>query len=440
MSEEQIKKEGYWSIAAQKHLKEYKPDSPNLDELSEISVAGKAGILLGVIRGNGKIENIRKIEKMATQAGISSKVELRTILQLIEVASEKRVELIKNSTGEIIGLEENIFDTNTIFNTAGQLFENLNPSDVQKIAIATMEETKKVPYLHGELLDELIRLGYKENEIEFALKVEEQFKMLRRLEQMNKKEDIYSNEYVWGEDNVKISRALASINELDRKVLSGIIGTIQGCQGIPFERISTSGNEMIHLAKKIGMISPILIATGREISHEFAFSPNMLEPITTKEDIFDDVKLLLASIRFGENYTDHSRIFDAESLLRAWVERGKIGPHSANETDYIMLERKGIVKVEQGSKQMYGRYGIYNAEGYFLKLIKKDVAKEALKYIESTKGKTNNILNDRHGISSFENITDYRSPEAQRIILGEMTDPIKELDVYMQQILRDEIL
>ena len=57
MNEEQIKKEGYWSIAAQKHLKEYKPDSPNLDELSDISVAGKAGILLGVIRGNGKIEN-----------------------------------------------------------------------------------------------------------------------------------------------------------------------------------------------------------------------------------------------------------------------------------------------------------------------------------------------------------------------------------------------
>lgn len=441
MGDEQIKKEGYWAIASQKHLKEYKTDSPNIEELGEIGLAGKAGILMGVIRGNGKIENIQKVEKMATQAGITSKYELKkNILPLIEESSDKQIELIRNAEGEIIGLEENIFDTDTIFNITGNLFENLNPSDTQRIAVTTMEETKKVPYLHNELVENMCNLGYKEKDIELALKLEEQFKLLRRIEQSSKKEDIYSNEYVWGKDNIKISRALAAINEVDRKELSYIIGAIQSCQGIPLEQIVVGKEDIIFLAKKIGMISPIKIATGREISHEFEFSPNMLEPITSKEDIFDDVKLLLASIRFGEHYTDYSTIYDAERFLKSWIEYGEIGPHTANKTDYIMLERKGIIKVEYKSKVKYGQYGQYNATGYYLKLIKYDVAREALKYIESTKGKSNNILNESKGILSFENITDYRSPEAQRIMLGEMADPLKELDVYMQQILRDEII
>lgn len=441
MSDEQLKKQGYWAIASQKHLKEYKTDCPNIEELGEIGMAGKAGILIGVIRGNGKIENIQKIEKMATQAGIASKYELKnTILPLIEKASEKQIELIKNSVGDIIGLEENVFDSDTVFNITGKLFENLDPSSVQRIAIVTMEETKKVPYLHNELLEKICRIGFCERDIELALKLEEQFKLLRRLEQGKKGQDIYSNEYVWGKDNVKISRALAAIEAIDRKELSKIIDAIQGCQGIPIDKITIQNNDILLLAKKIGMISPIQIATGRNVNHEFAFSPNMLEPITNKNDIFDDVKLLLASIRFGENYTNYSTIYDAERFLKSWINNGEIGPHTANETDYIMLERKGIVKVEKKSKVKMGLYGTYNAEGYYLKLIKNDVAREALKYIESTKGKTNNILNESKGISSLEDITDYNSPEAQRIMLGEMPCPMKELDVYMQQILRDEVL
>ena len=441
MDNEQLKKEGYWAIASQKHLKEYKTDSPNIEELGEIGMAGKAGILMGVIRGNGKIENIQKIEKMATQAGIASKYELKNnILPLIENASDKQVELIRNNTGEIIGLEENIFDSDTVFNITGKLFENLEPSDVQRIAIATMDETKKIPYLHGELLENMCGLGFSESDIELALKLEEQFKILRRLEQGTTGEDIYSNEYIWGKDNIRISRALAAVDSIDRKDLSKIIETIQGCQGIPIDNILIQNHGILLLAKKIGMIAPIQIATGRNVNHEFAFSPNMLEPITNKHDILDDVKLLLASIRFGENYTNYSTIYDAERFLQSWIDSGEIGPHSANETDYIMLERKGIVKVERKTKIKVGSYGAYNAEGYYLKLIKKDVAKEALKYIQSTKGKTNNILNENNGMSSLEDITDYRSPEAQRIMLGEMPHPMKELDVYMQQILRDEVI
>ena len=55
------KAKGYWSIAAQKHLKGFTTDSVGLDEYDDIDLAGKAGRFISSIRGNSKITNIKKI-------------------------------------------------------------------------------------------------------------------------------------------------------------------------------------------------------------------------------------------------------------------------------------------------------------------------------------------------------------------------------------------
>lgn len=95
MSEELIR-EGYWSIATQKHLIGYTADSSNIDELDSLSVAGKAGRFLGAIRKNKKVENMKKLEKMANNVGISRSDLHRIILPEIEKASDGKVGLIKN--------------------------------------------------------------------------------------------------------------------------------------------------------------------------------------------------------------------------------------------------------------------------------------------------------------------------------------------------------
>lgn len=54
-------KSSYWSIAAQKHLQEFTTYSSNLDELDNLSIAGKAGRFLGVIRGNQKLRKYKEV-------------------------------------------------------------------------------------------------------------------------------------------------------------------------------------------------------------------------------------------------------------------------------------------------------------------------------------------------------------------------------------------
>lgn len=63
MSNIDLLKAGYWSIATQKHLKKFASDSVHLDEFDNLNLSGKAGRLLGVIRRNSNISNIKKLEK-----------------------------------------------------------------------------------------------------------------------------------------------------------------------------------------------------------------------------------------------------------------------------------------------------------------------------------------------------------------------------------------
>lgn len=436
MNESQIK--GYWSIASQKHLKEFVTYGSNLDELDNLSTAGKTGLFIGSIRGNGQINDIKKIEKMANQVGIRKNELHKIILPQLEKSSNKQVELITNTLGEITGIEENIFGSMNTLNIAGTVFDDLQPSNIEKIAIESMEETKKVPYRQDELTQTMTERGYTEQDISLTVNITSQYKLLRKLVS-NKKNPIISNEYIWGTNNDKIARAIGELHKIQKDNLGDTIEAIRNYQGIPYDRLNIIDISIFNLAKKIGMISPINIITGRDISKEFEFTQSTIEPITEYDDIFDDVKLLLASIRFGENYTNYSTIESAERFLNYWIQNEYIGPHDANRTDYIMLEKKGIVQVKNKTLERWSKYynGYISKTGYYLKLIKKDVAEAALKYL---KGLSINSLDidseyDYTGIVSTNN---YISPEAERIKMGDVPEESKEADEYIQKILREE--
>lgn len=430
-------KSGYWSIAAQKHLKEFTTYSSNLDELDNLSIAGKSGRFLGVIRGNREISNIKKLEKMAGSVGITKNELHLVILPKLEMASDKKVEIVRDVIGDITGIAEYIFTNQDVLEIAGQVFENQDPSNLERIAINTMDETKKIPYLQNDLIQLLIKQGYSEKDITLALALQTQFKLIQRLNKSQSKEPIISNEYVWGPNHQKIAMAVSNLDLGKRQNLKEVVEIVRESQGFPVEKLPPIDEDLILLAKKTGMINPTTIISSRGIQKEFVFSPNMLEPLTYNDDILDDVKLLLASIRFGENYTPYSTITDPEKFLRKLIQYGEIGPHDANATDYTLLEKKGIVRVVNKSKwsSYYGNY----RTGYFLELVRKDVAEEALKVIESP-GYNIKIDTEVEDFSSVLDTGTFITSEEIRIKLGESPEHIKEAEDYLSRVLRDELL
>lgn len=426
------KTNGFWSIAARKHLKEFVDYSDNGDIFDRLNVAGKTGLFLGTIRGNKQLDNIKKIEKMASQVGIKP-IELhKIILPQLEESSDKKIEIHRDSLGNATGIEEYVFDTQSTLEITGKVFEDLNPTDKEIITVNTLEETKKVPYTQNEITEIMVQKGFKENDINISLDIADQFKLIRKVAKKN--DPIISNEYIWGSNNQRIALAVGELGKIQKDSLGITIGEIQNCQGIPYENLTIADKELFDLAKKIGMINPIKIVTNRNVNKEFEFTQST-NWLTASEDIFDDVRLLLASIRFGENYTQHSTIYSAQKFLSAWIRNGEVGPHDANSTDYIMLEKKGIAKVVYKSKQKWGYNGYYNATGYYLELVKEDVAREALKFINGIIEENDLSIDDYNQIAKSSN---YYSAEEQRVRMGDVPESSKEADEYIQRILRDE--
>ncbi|QNM01702.1 hypothetical protein [Simiaoa sunii] len=426
------KTNGFWSIAARKHLKEFVDYSDNGDIFDRLNVAGKTGLFLGTIRGNKQLDNIKKIEKMASQVGIKP-IELhKIILPQLEESSDKKIEIHRDSLGNATGIEEYVFDTQSTLEITGKVFEDLNPTDKEIITVNTLEETKKVPYTQNEITEIMVQKGFKENDINISLDIADQFKLIRKVAKKN--DPIISNEYIWGSNNQRIALAVGELGKIQKDSLGITIGEIQNCQGIPYENLTIADKKLFDLAKKIGMINPIKIVTNRNVNKEFEFTQST-NWLPASEDIFDDVRLLLASIRFGENYTQHSTIYSAQKFLSAWIRNGEVGPHDANSTDYIMLEKKGIAKVVYKSKQKWGYNGYYNATGYYLELVKEDVAREALKFINGIIEENDLSIDDYNQIAKSSN---YYSAEEQRVRMGDVPESSKEADEYIQRILRDE--
>ena len=426
------KTNGFWSIAARKHLKEFVDYSDNGDIFDRLNVAGKTGLFLGTIRGNKQLDNIKKIEKMASQVGIKP-IELhKIILPQLEESSDKKIEIHRDSLGNATGIEEYVFDTQSTLEITGKVFEDLNPTDKEIITVNTLEETKKVPYTKNEITEIMVQKGFKENDINISLDIADQFKLIRKVAKKN--DPIISNEYIWGSNNQRIALAVGELGKIQKDSLGITIGEIQNCQGIPYENLTIADKKLFDLAKKIGMINPIKIVTNRNVNKEFEFTQST-NWLPASEDIFDDVRLLLASIRFGENYTQHSTIYSAQKFLSAWIRNGEVGPHDANSTDYIMLEKKGIAKVVYKSKQKWGYNGYYNATGYYLELVKEDVAREALKFINGIIEENDLSIDDYNQIAKSSN---YYSAEEQRVRMGDVPESSKEADEYIQRILRDE--
>lgn len=427
MSDEDKLKTGYWSIATQKHLKNYKADSTHMDEFDSLNVAGKAGRLLGILRGNKNIDNKKKLEKMASSVGILRTELYRTVLPELEKASDGQIEIVRNVAGDIIRVDEYVFSQNNALEISGQIFENLNPTAIERIAVETMDATKRIPYLESELKQNLSSLGFNEKDVELACSLQVHFNLIQKLKKG--REPIFSNEYIWGSNHQKIAYAVANLQLNKKQTLKEIIDIIQNYQGYPLEKLPPVDNDLIFLAKKIGMINPTSIVSRRGLEKHFGFSANLFETSPNYgDDIMDDVKLFLASIRFGENYTEHTTIFSPERFLSYFIKFKKVGPHSANGTDYTLLEERGIIKVEKA-----------HGDKYFMVLLRDDIAREALKVIRNPNFNINIDPDPKHAPAILERGI-FKSPEECRLELGKAPENVTEAMDYLTMTLRNETL
>ena len=86
---------GYWVIANHKHLITFAEEAHNRDEFEATDIAGKAGLFLAQIRGQGRIP-FEKVVNLAKKARIPKVILVDTILPKLRNVTDGRIDFDKD--------------------------------------------------------------------------------------------------------------------------------------------------------------------------------------------------------------------------------------------------------------------------------------------------------------------------------------------------------
>ena len=115
---------------------------------------------------------------------------------------------------------------------------------------------------------------------------------------------------------------------------------------------SQNGTEnLVEIAIGIGLVNRTELQMANGTKRAFLTTPHFYSDLAYEygEDMCDRVKIFLDSIRNGQYFGQYTtgRIRDPRVLLGALLDRGQVGPATAINTDYIVAEKAGIIRVQR---------------------------------------------------------------------------------------------
>lgn len=165
-------------------------------------------------------------------------------------------------------------------------------------------------------------------------------------------------------DEKKLNMALEILEE---QHLKNIVDFLNENPGNPLPvvgRYLKTDPVTLNLLAKYGMLEPIKLDVQGD-SKDYVFSP---QSTLSREDNdhFDLVKKTIANFRFGEYYSQKSRLRSLDEFLSSMLDRGFAGWAEAIGTDYKNLEKDGVIEVRRVSGNNYRFW-----------MLKKDVIEDA---------------------------------------------------------------
>ena len=168
---------------------------------------------------------------------------------------------------------------------------------------------------------------------------------------------IYKNEQ-------KFREAIEILNE---HRLSNIIDFIQNNPGNPLpvaEKYLQTDQEILELLSQSGIIDPVRLDVKGDVK-DYLYCSNILN--RPDDEPFDLVRKTLANFRFGEYYSEKTKLRDLDRFLEYMLDHGYAGSAEAIGTDYQNLEWAGIFKIKK----------ITGTEKYRFWMLKRDVVEDA---------------------------------------------------------------
>jgi len=371
-------------------------------------LSGKSGILLSAISSDNEI--IIPKERLNILARASSINILFELPKIIDVLKEKELIDVTENAIAVLGVT-----TSTTLQYTCDIFDSLHPTPQENVAIELAERASLEPIKSSEALEELADVYSLEHaEIEEVLYNSEQIGFVD-VENLGGSEKLLFNGNLFRRDTViKVNTVLNCLSSDEQSKLTEVNEILRKKACVPVELIKKIlGDQLFDKLAGIGLFDINIVSNSSE-NVGFITLPSAFSKFSSNsmvDDAFDLAKAFVSSITYGMTKSPHNRgqIQMVDQLLSALVRGESIGPVKAIGEDYKILELRGVVKVETGSKRSRGGY---MRTGPMMKLLKKEIGELALQTIRQ--GDVS-----EHSLDLLPNaaVTKFHGPECNREII-----------------------
>jgi hypothetical protein len=340
-------------------------------------LSGKSGILLSAISSNNEITiSNQRLDTLAQASNINVLTELPIIIDLLK--KKELIDVAGNGIA-ILGVT-----TSSALQHTSDIFDSLQPTSQENAAIGLAERASLEPIKSSEALEELAD-AYSLNraEITEVLFNSEQIGFVD-VENLGGSEKLLFNGNLFRRETAKkVKAVLDSLSSDEQSKLTEANGIIRKQACVPLEIIKNIlGDKLFSKVSEIGLFDINVVSNSIE-NVGFITLPSAFSKFSSNsmvDDPFDLAKAFISSITYGMTKSSYERgqIQMVDKLLSTLVRGESIGPVAAIGEDYKILEKKGVVQVEIGSKR--SRSGNIRT-GLMMKLLKKEVGELALQAI-----------------------------------------------------------
>ena len=371
---------GAWLVATYKGFSEFNLYEPPFHEYEASILAGRTAQLLSAIRRLGRIEasNLKVLQKLSR----IKPSEIRPLRSKLADLGLLEVEWKTPEEKEVQYIAAAETSRKWVFESTAKLFYASDPSEQEQASLLALDLTAVTPARVPTLLEQIEKKGrFSPEAVSAAVNHLTSLGLLNRTRETEKGNPIISNPYAFRSLGEDTGGVLSSLHAIRPEAALELLEHTKNNPGVPFP--TGTDQDVLKVLINSGLIDHSGIKVqGSTKMREFPTIPHLWGVFGTvigsaklDEDLVDDAKLFLNSIRYGEfySYPDRGKIKDPVVLMDRLISSGEIGPATAIGSDYPLPLSRGIVSVVE-SRIHPGRF--------HMQLRKDDVAQAVLEILK----------------------------------------------------------
>jgi hypothetical protein len=329
--------------------------------------AGRAADLALRIRRHGKLQ-ITEIEPFGAIVGLAP-----ADLQMWALPTMRHlgvIDFVTGSDGRVIEVEERVGVAAPVLEQAASIWERLLPSAMEACAVASADHAAFCPMTESDHRGALEAQGHPAEVHEEAFRNLRRIGLLRRERSTKLAENVIWAPYVWGTEAITAVEFMKRLPTNEREALSVLSRRAAEHPGVSFDQLGD--RKLVDAARHAGLLNATRVISGTT-ERGFAFSPSLDHAVAPHlTEATHERKLFTAHILNGHRFGSYAtgKIERPLALVRAMINRGSVGPTTAAQRDYSLLEAAGIVRAQPvgGGQAM-------------LHLVKTEVAEDSLEIL-----------------------------------------------------------